>query len=403
MAEASSSSVTSLPLNGRPKVEVDLSQVNELTSMGFSKSNIAKMLGISRKTLYNKTVGQPSVMPKYTAMNQAELDSVILSIKENHPKDGEVMITGHLLSKGIRVPRSRVRASIHRVDPCGVALRKSIAIKRRIYNSHYPNYVWHIDIDGNHKLIKWRFVIHGAIDGYSRVVTFMKCHANNRASTVLSSFQEGVDNYGLPKKIRSDHGGENVDVWRYMMSRHGNDQCVIVGSSTHNERIERLWRDVHRSVLVSFGDIFRVLEEEEKLDSLNEVDIFCLHTIFLPRINASLAQFTASWNNHALSTEHMQTPLQLFYAGLVDQESSSSSNSGDSNGDSDEQSTSTISPHEPVPVPRSSFQPCPVLLQEISTLNPLMQCADQGKAMYIQCTNVTGQHLVGGCQSCICT
>ena len=50
-------------------------------------------------------------------------------------------------------------------------------------------------------------------------------------------------------KVRSDHGGENVDVWRYMIANHENDySCVITGSSVHNERIERLWRDVHRCV-----------------------------------------------------------------------------------------------------------------------------------------------------------
>ena len=29
--------------------------------------------------------------------------------------------------------------------------------------------IWHID--GNHKLIRWRFVVHRGIDGYSRMIT----------------------------------------------------------------------------------------------------------------------------------------------------------------------------------------------------------------------------------------
>ena len=98
------------------------------------------------------------------------------------------MITGHLLHKGIHVPRRRVRASIHRVDPEAVAERKSKAIRRRVYHVPHPNDVWHID--SNHKLIKWRFVVHGGIDGYSRVITFLKCHTNNRADTVLSFFNK---------------------------------------------------------------------------------------------------------------------------------------------------------------------------------------------------------------------
>ena len=35
-----------------------------------------------------------------------------------------------------------------------------------------------------------------------------------------------------------------------MISEHeAEEKCVIVGSSTHNEHIERLWHDVHRSVM----------------------------------------------------------------------------------------------------------------------------------------------------------
>ena len=137
-------------------------------------------------------------------------------------------------------------------------------------------------------------MVHGGIDGYSRVITFLKCHTNNRAETVLSSFQQGVERYGLPKKVHSDHGGENINVWHYMMTTHGHHQCVIVGSSTHNECIERLWKDVHCSVLVTFGNVLCELADESPLDVLNEVDMFCLHTVFLPRINESLAEFTAS-------------------------------------------------------------------------------------------------------------
>ena len=96
---------------------------------------------------------------------------------------------------------------------------------------------------------------------------------------VLSSFGLGVKRYGLPKKVHSDHGGEDIDVCQYMMTAHGHHQCAVLGSSTHNEQIERLWRDVHRSVLVTLGNLFRELAEEGHLDVLNEVDMFCLHRV----------------------------------------------------------------------------------------------------------------------------
>ena len=38
-------------------------------------------------------------------------------------------------------------------------------------------------LDGNHKLIRWRLVIHGGIDWFSRLVVLLKCSANNKAKT----------------------------------------------------------------------------------------------------------------------------------------------------------------------------------------------------------------------------
>ena len=70
---------------------------------------------------------------------------------------------------------------------------------------------------------------------------------------MAGSFDSAIGKYGIPTRVRSDHGGENVDVWRFMVSHHNNESCVTVGSSTHNERIERLWRDVRTSVLKVAG------------------------------------------------------------------------------------------------------------------------------------------------------
>ena len=86
---------------------------------------------------------------------------------------------------------------------------------------------------------------------------------NNQAPTVLCLFQDGVSHFGLPEHVRSDHGGENVDVWRYMIATHNLDYSyVVTGSSVHNERVERLWLDVHRRIASGFADTFRSLERE---------------------------------------------------------------------------------------------------------------------------------------------
>ena len=61
-------------------------------------------------------------------------------------------------------------------------------------------------------------LIHGAIDGYSRVLPYLKVARNNRSDTALSGFLLGVDRYGLPSRVHCDKGGENVLIAEYMVT-----------------------------------------------------------------------------------------------------------------------------------------------------------------------------------------
>ena len=70
---------------------------------------------------------------------------------------------------------------------------------------------------------------------------------------MYSSFLKGEEKFGLQKKVCSDHGGENIEVWCHMLSAHSYQQCVIVGNSTHKGCVEY--------VLVIFGDLFRKQED----------------------------------------------------------------------------------------------------------------------------------------------
>ena len=105
-----------------------------------------------------------------------------------------------------------------------------------------PNALWHAN--GNHKLILWRFIIHAAINGYSRLITYIQCSDNNRADTVFQYFLRATRKYSIPSCVRTDLGGENARIWGFVEEVQGSNRgSYITGSSVHNTRIEHFWRD----------------------------------------------------------------------------------------------------------------------------------------------------------------
>ena len=72
-----------------------------------------------------------------------------------------------------------------------------------------------------------------------------------------------------------------------------------------------LWMDLGAQVIHFFRDAFHHLESWCNVDPQNELHLFALHFVFLPRINQTLAEFVAAWNHHLTHTSRNQSPLQI--------------------------------------------------------------------------------------------
>ena len=170
-----SSLVTRTGVAGRPSLDIPKYTLETYLRNGFSRTKIAKILGTSRRTITRriKFFGLNSTLPHYTQIDDNSLDAMVQEVFKDFPNCGIRCMKGFLLSREIRLQWATVRDAMWRVDPSGLLLRTTQlnTVQRRRYSVPGTFALWHID--GNHKLIRWGFVIHGCVDGYSRRVMFL--------------------------------------------------------------------------------------------------------------------------------------------------------------------------------------------------------------------------------------
>ena len=303
--------------SGRPKFHIPKETLEELRGIGFTWTQISQMFQVSRWTI-SRRVQEYNLqnLSNFSEITDTQLDSLINNYISLHgPTTGEPLMSGYLRYKGYRVQRHRVRSSLNRVDPKNTLLRWGALVSRRSYFVPWANSLWHID--GHHSLIRWKFVIHGGIDGKSRKIVFLKCSTNNKAETVLNLFLDVTLNHGYPSRVRGDYGVENALVYTAMTEKRGENRgSFIAGKSTRNQRIERLWRDVFRCVAVFFYYVFYGMEETGLLDIEDALHMFALHHVFHKRINIALKDFQNAYNEHRLSTEKNWTPNQIWFNSM---------------------------------------------------------------------------------------
>lgn len=163
---------------------------------GNTVKRIAKILGCSSSFLYKRTklLGIP-VRRRFSVIDDEELERHVRRLQGLYPNSGYEMMRGLLRADGLLLPRRRVREMLAHINPAAATRRWSSTVARRVYHAPYPNSLWHID--RNIRLIRWGFAVHG----HSRLITYLNCNTNNRATTVLSQFLKATCHYGLPSRV----------------------------------------------------------------------------------------------------------------------------------------------------------------------------------------------------------
>ena len=308
---------------GRKRWDISQDQIEHLRGFFFSWEKIASILRVSISTLQRRRreFGLGDKFETYSEISDDELDEIYRNITGSSssgpitPNIGRRRFIGALRSRGLRVQRWRVTDCLRRLDPVRTALRWRMTIRRRKYYVPTPNSLWHID--SAHKLIRYKLIVHVCVDGKTRTIIYVSC-SNNKAETVLALFQNAVQKWGLPSRVRSDYGMENLYVAACMIEQRGTDRgSIITGSSVHNSRVERTHCDVYSGVFVFYARLFDELEEGV-LDVLNEIHIFSLHHVYIPRINNSFVGFVSQMNNRPVSSERNRSPLQMWEQGMLE-------------------------------------------------------------------------------------
>lgn len=158
---------------GRPRKDIDPKFLQQAMDprISMSQSALAQALHMDHGTL-SYILKQHHINTKFSQISDAELDEHVKEFKKERPNSGIRYLIGTLRDNGLKIQRHRVYQSMQRVDQIGLYLRQRKQRKAQKAKGSYvvsrPNALWHID--GHHKLICWGIVIHGCIDGYSRMV-----------------------------------------------------------------------------------------------------------------------------------------------------------------------------------------------------------------------------------------
>jgi len=305
---------------GRPRAEINVAVVTEMRALGFNWVMIAAHIGVHIDTLLKWRSrekfdgGEDDPLEEVT---DEELDEIMTAFMDGQEQRGERLFRGHLLELGVRCTVERLRASVGRINEPARKARGQRKHKRVDYDVHEPHHLWHHD--GWHKLSKLcGIVVHGCVDGATRLAIYARATDNNRADTVLSIFMHATGPSSrvnlLPSRLRGDRGGENRRVAEYMFDKRGLGRgSYLTGASWQNQRIESYWRFLNSQCLGYYRELIKDMVKARQFSSADEGDRWVFQYLFLPLINHDLDVYIKAWDHHPIRTERSLSPRRLEY------------------------------------------------------------------------------------------
>lgn len=214
------------------------------------------------------------------------------------------------MHQGLLVKREQVELALQYLALSQVVARgpgKKNVLRKRKYISKGPNWCWHID--GYDKLSRWGIFIHGAIDGFSRKIIWLKAYSTNKQPWVIAKYymQHVCSLNVVPSFTCSDVGTETglVASCQCFLRRNSDDDLAGENShkfvkSTTNQRIEAFWSQLRKMCGDFWISFFEDMEFKGLLDVTDSVHRHCFLHLFLPLLQKELDDFREQHNSHRI-------------------------------------------------------------------------------------------------------
>ncbi|PIK33712.1 hypothetical protein BSL78_29470 [Apostichopus japonicus] len=175
---------------------------------GFQGQEIVALLGLCHNISISlrhlkRLLRQLNLRRRRQASPVEDIAQVILRELEGSGRNIGYRLMWHRLNYiyGLRVTQDTTRRMLNIIDPDGVSRRSAHRLQRRVYMCPGPNHTIHID--GYDKLKPFGIAIHGAVDGFSRRLLWLKAgHSNNNPRLVAKYYIHFIRrSQGVPKSF----------------------------------------------------------------------------------------------------------------------------------------------------------------------------------------------------------